>query len=130
MKLRRPGLLVKILIAMTLGIGAGHVFPDMLSRCFITFNGIFSEFLGFIIPLLIVGFVAPAIADIGRRAGKMLLFTAATGDVRPLLRLSWKPESSTSTNMSVLPVPLPSFLQSAVRNTKQSCLIVSPAPTP
>ncbi len=77
MKLRRPGLLVKILIAMALGIGAGHVFPDMLARCFITFNGVFSEFLGFIIPLLIVGFVAPAIADIGRRAGKMLLFTAA-----------------------------------------------------
>ena len=80
MKLRRPGLLVKILIAMALGIGAGHVFPDMLARCFITFNGVFSEFLGFIIPLLIVGFVAPAIADIGRRAGKMLLFTAARSE--------------------------------------------------
>jgi Na+/H+-dicarboxylate symporter len=43
---------------------------------FVTFNGIFSAFLGFIIPLLIVGFVAPAIADIGNRAGKMLVFTA------------------------------------------------------
>ncbi len=75
-KIRRPGLLAKILIAMASGIGAGLVFPDGLSRCFITFNGLFSEFLGFIIPLLIVGFVAPAITDIGHRAGKMLLFTA------------------------------------------------------
>jgi Na+/H+-dicarboxylate symporter len=40
--------------------------------------------LGFIIPLLIVGFVAPAIADIGTRAGKMLLFTAVLAYVATL----------------------------------------------
>ena len=40
-----------------------------------TFNSIFGEFLGFCIPLIIVGFVAPAIADIGARAGKMLVVT-------------------------------------------------------
>lgn len=40
-----------------------------------TFNAIFGEFLGFCIPLIIVGFVAPAIADIGVRAGKMLVAT-------------------------------------------------------
>lgn len=67
----------RIIIAIVLGIGAGYVFPDWLSRCFITFNAIFSSFLNFLIPLLIVGFVAPAIADIGRRAGKMLVVTAA-----------------------------------------------------
>lgn len=61
---------------MAAGIGAGFVFPDWLSRVFITFNGVFSSFLGFVIPLLIVGFVAPAIAELGRKAGKMLLITA------------------------------------------------------
>ncbi len=61
---------------MALGIGAGYVAPMCVVRIFATFNAIFSAFLSFIIPLLIVGFVAPAIADIGRRAGKMLLFTA------------------------------------------------------
>ena len=61
---------------MALGIGAGYVLPMGMARIFATFNAIFSAFLSFIIPLLIVGFVAPAIADIGRRAGKMLLFTA------------------------------------------------------
>ena len=40
-----------------------------------TFNGIFSEFLGFIIPLIILGVVTPAIADIGKEAGKMLVVT-------------------------------------------------------
>lgn len=76
MKLIKIGLLPRILIAIALGICAGFVFPEWLSRCFITFNGIFSSFLGFLIPLLIVGFVAPAIAELGKQAGKMLLVTA------------------------------------------------------
>lgn len=76
MKSFRPGLLARILIAMALGIGAGFVFPDWLSRVFATFNGLFSAFLGFLIPLLIVGFVAPSIADLGRKAGRMLVVTA------------------------------------------------------
>ena len=71
------GLLGRIIIAIALGIGAGYVFPAWLSRIFITFNSIFSEFLGFTIPLLIVGFAAPAIADIGKKASKMLIATAA-----------------------------------------------------
>lgn len=70
------GLLPLIIIAMGAGICAGMIFPDWLSRVFITFNGIFSGFLDFIIPLLIIGFVAPAISDIGRGAGRMLAFTA------------------------------------------------------
>ncbi len=75
MKLPKVNLLTRILIAIILGIGAGMVFPNAISRIFITFNSIFSEFLGFCIPLIIIGFVTPAIADIGSRAGKMLLIT-------------------------------------------------------
>lgn len=75
MRTLKIGLLGKILIAIGLGIGAGLIAPDWLVRIFITFNGIFSQFLGFAIPLIIVGLVAPAIADIGRTAGKMLLAT-------------------------------------------------------
>ena len=41
-----------------------------------TFNAIFGQFLGFMIPLIIIGFVVPAISDVGSRAGKMLLLTA------------------------------------------------------
>ncbi|MDE6135056.1 MAG: dicarboxylate/amino acid:cation symporter [Muribaculaceae bacterium] len=71
----RPGLLGRVIIAIILGIGAGYVIPVWLERVFATFNSLFSSFLGFVIPLLILGFVAPAIADIGRRAGRMLLTT-------------------------------------------------------
>ncbi|MDE7154060.1 MAG: dicarboxylate/amino acid:cation symporter [Muribaculaceae bacterium] len=76
MKLRKPGLLPCIIIAMLLGIAAGFVSPDWLTRIFLTFNAIFSQFLGFVIPVLILALVAPAIADIGNGAGKMLVATA------------------------------------------------------
>lgn len=69
------GLLGKILVAIALGIGIGSISPEWIVRIFVTFNSIFSQFLGFAIPLIIVGLVTPAIADIGRKAGKMLIVT-------------------------------------------------------
>lgn len=76
-RIKRLGLLPRIIVSMALGIGAGYIFPEWCARIFITFNALFSQFLGFIIPLLILGLVAPAIIEIGNRAGKMLLFTVA-----------------------------------------------------
>lgn len=75
MKKLKIGLVARIIIAMLLGFLLGRVLPLSVTRVFSTFNGLFSQFLGFIIPLLIVGLVAPAIADIGRKAGRMLLAT-------------------------------------------------------
>ena len=77
MKTIKIGLLTKIIIAIVLGIGIGLIAPSWMVRIFLTFNGIFSQFLGFIIPLIIVGLVTPAISDIGKTAGKMLLITVA-----------------------------------------------------
>ena len=76
MKKIKIGLLARIVIAIILGIAIGTFFPAPLVRIFVTFNGIFSEFLNFSIPLIIVGLVTVAIADIGKGAGKMLLVTA------------------------------------------------------
>ena len=70
-------LLGKILIAIALGIGVGLIAQPWMVRTMLTFNGIFSEFLGFAIPLIILGLVTPAISDIGKTAGKMLLITVA-----------------------------------------------------
>lgn len=72
---KRPNLLLLIIVAIIAGILCGLFFPDWLTRIFLTFNSIFSNFLNFCIPLIIVGFVAPAIADIGQGAGKMLIVT-------------------------------------------------------
>ena len=69
------GLLGRILIAIALGVALGHVFTLPWVRIFVTFNSIFGQFLGFIIPLIMLGLVTPAIADIGKGAGKLLLIT-------------------------------------------------------
>ena len=74
-KKRRIGLLPRVIIAILLGIALGYFLPAPAVRVFLTFNGIFSQFLGFMIPLIIIGLVTPAIAGIGKGAGKMLLTT-------------------------------------------------------
>lgn len=73
----KVNLLVWILMAIGAGIGCGYFMPMWAGRLFMTFNAIFGQFLGFMIPLIIVGFVVPAIADVGAKAGKMLILTAA-----------------------------------------------------
>lgn len=73
----KANLLVKIIIAIVLGIVCGQFFPLWAANLFQTFSAIFSQFLGFLIPLLILGFVAPAIAEVGHKAGKVLLLTVA-----------------------------------------------------
>lgn len=72
----KPGLLTKIVIAIILGVSLSLFTPVWFVRIFATFNGIFGSFLSFIIPLLIIGLVAPGIADIGKGAGKLLAITA------------------------------------------------------
>ena len=71
------GLLPRVILAIALGIVCGLFVPSWLMRAVLTFNGLFGNFLGFIIPLLILGLVAPGIAELGRSAGKLLFITAA-----------------------------------------------------
>ena len=71
------GLLPKVLIAIAAGIVCSFFFPDALSRVFITFNSIFSNFLGLFIPIIILGLIAPGIFELGKGAGRLLLITAA-----------------------------------------------------
>jgi len=73
MKKIKTGLFVKVLVAIGLGALLGLVAPDVLVRIFKTFNALFAQLLKFIVPLLVLGLVTPAIANVGRGAGKMLL---------------------------------------------------------
>lgn len=69
------GLLSRIIIAILIGVVCGNFLPLPLIRIFATFNVLFSEFLSFSIPLIILGLVTVAISDIGNKAGKLLLIT-------------------------------------------------------
>ncbi len=72
MKKWKVGLLARVAIAIVLGIVSGLFFPDWAQRIFLTFNALFSSFLDFIVPLIILGLIAPGIAELGKGAGKML----------------------------------------------------------
>lgn len=77
MKKRKPSLFVKVLIAIALGALFGLVAPDVLVRIFKTFNVLFAQILRFIVPILVLGLVTPAIYNLGKGAGKMLLVVVA-----------------------------------------------------
>lgn len=70
-------LLFKVFIAIIIGVLIGLYTPESVNRIVNTFNAFFGEFLGFAIPLIILGLIMPAIADLGKGAGKLLLITAA-----------------------------------------------------
>ncbi|NLA15744.1 MAG: dicarboxylate/amino acid:cation symporter [Bacteroidales bacterium] len=77
MKKWKIGLLGRVAIAILLGIPSGLFFPAWAARIFLTFNGLFSNFLDFVVPLIILGLIAPGIAELGKGAGKMLGTTMA-----------------------------------------------------
>ena len=77
MKKLFSNLLFKVFIAIVLGIVFGLYLPESFNRIFTTFNAFFGQFLNFAIPLIIMGLIMPAISDLGKGAGKLLLLTAA-----------------------------------------------------
>lgn len=83
------GLLPKLLIAIVLGLVIGTIAQKINQPIIIqigaTFNSIFGNFLNFCIPLIIIGFVAPGIADLGEGAGKTLGLTAGIAYLSTLI---------------------------------------------
>ena len=73
--MKKIGLLPRLIIGLILGIAIGKMGVPALVRLLATFNGIFGNFLGFVIPLIIIGFIVPGIADLGKSAGKLLGIT-------------------------------------------------------
>src|SRR5690606_20195670 len=64
-----------VVVAIVLGMALGLVVPTWIGRIFATFNSLFDELLKFLIPLIIVGLIIPAIAKLGQSAGRLLLYT-------------------------------------------------------
>lgn len=70
--MKKLGLIPRLIIAIALGIIVGLNLPAWFVRIAVTFSNIFGDFLNFIIPLMIIGFVTKGIADLGQGAGKLL----------------------------------------------------------
>lgn len=78
------GLIWRILIAIALAIGLGLLLPTIhegfahwFVRLAATFNMLFGGFLNFVVPLIIIAFIAPSIAKLGAGSGKLLGMSAA-----------------------------------------------------
>ena len=69
------GLLPRVLIAIVLGILLGLVANEPFVRLFVTFNDLFAQLLGLLVPLIIIGLVTSAIGEIGNQARKLLIVT-------------------------------------------------------
>ena len=66
------GLLARIIVAILLAVLLGSFMPERFVRVFATFNGVFGNFLNFVVPLIIIAFIAPGIAQLGKGSGKLL----------------------------------------------------------
>jgi len=89
--LKKLPLLAWILIAIASGVLIGLLTPGMISgindatgasiatdfivQLFVSFSTVFSAFLSFAIPLIIIGFIVPGIGSLAQGAGKMLGIT-------------------------------------------------------
>lgn len=71
------GLVPKLIIAIIIGILIGQFLPEPVTRLVVTLSGIFSMFLKFVIPLMILAYVTMGIADLSQGAGKLLIITVA-----------------------------------------------------
>ena len=70
-------LLFKVFCGIVIGIIIGIFNIEWLNRLLLTFKGLFGNFLGFTIPLIMMGLIMPAISDLGKNSGKLLLITVA-----------------------------------------------------
>ena len=74
---KKLGLVPQLIIAIILGILIGQFLPEEICRIVVTLSGLFSSFLKFVIPLMILAYVTMGIADLSQGAGKLLLITVA-----------------------------------------------------
>ena len=71
-KKKKDFLLIKLFIGIVLGIIIGNYANEALINVIQSAKYIFNQIIAFMIPLIVLGFIAPAITDVGQGASKML----------------------------------------------------------
>lgn len=78
------GILPRLFIAIAVGIAIGLTSPAPVIRALNCFGGTFGQFIKFFVPFIVLGLVAPAIAETGKGAGRLLLTTMGIAYVSTL----------------------------------------------
>ena len=117
---KKLGLVPKLIIGIIVGIILGSYAPEPLNRFVVTLSSIFSSFLKFMIPLMILSFVTMGIADLSQGAGKLLAATAGisygstliAGSCAHLVAINFFPHFITSDLLSSIGDPEAGMLKS------------------
>ena len=72
MSKKKIGLVPKLIIGIIAGILIGSFAPEFLVKVLVTASSLFSAYLKFVIPFIIIGFLTAGIADLATGAGKLL----------------------------------------------------------
>ena len=67
----------RLLLAIAVGILAGFVLPEDAMKVIVTVKYILGQVINFCVPLIIIGFIAPSITQMGSGATKMLTVAIA-----------------------------------------------------
>lgn len=63
---------VKLLIGIVIGIIFGQVFPESVMSVVVPLKNILGQVINFVVPLIVIGFIAPSITKLGNNASRML----------------------------------------------------------
>ena len=75
---------VKLLIGIIIGIIFGQIFPEHVMSVVVSLKNILGQVINFVVPLIVIGFIAPSITKLGNNASRMLgvaLMVAYTSSV-------------------------------------------------
>ena len=75
---------VKLLIVIVIGIIFGQIFPENVMSVVVPLKNILGQVINFVVPLIVIGFIAPSITKLGNNASRMLgvaLMVAYTSSV-------------------------------------------------
>lgn len=63
---------VKLLIGIVIGIIFGQIFPENVMNVVVPLKNILGQVINFVVPLIVIGFIAPSITKLGNNASRML----------------------------------------------------------
>ena len=75
---------VKLLTGIVIGIIFGQIFPENVMSVVVPLKNILGQVINFVVPLIVIGFIAPSITKLGNNASRMLgvaLMVAYTSSV-------------------------------------------------
>lgn len=76
-KLGEMSLIIKLLAGLILGALLGFVVNDAIMNVVVSIRHILGQIIFFLVPLVIVGYITPAIIRLGEKASKILIFAVA-----------------------------------------------------